>query len=74
MFRTGELNARPGCISPELLQLACPDLGNRPRHKRGIDSEHSIVSIVVKCSDVSRENKRYQVWRPESTGETTGNR
>ena len=61
MFRTGELNARPGCISPELPQLACPDLGNRPRDERGIDPEHSIVSIVVKYSDVSRENKRYQV-------------
>lgn len=33
------------------------------RDKRGIDPEPSIVSIVVKCSDVSRENKRYQVWR-----------
>ena len=41
--------------------MACPDLGNGPRDKRGIDLEHSIVSIVVKGSDVSRENKRYQV-------------
>jgi len=41
--------------------LACPDLGNGPKDKRGIDPEHSIVSIIVKYSDVSRENKRYQV-------------
>ena len=61
MFRTGELNARLGCTSPELPQLACPDLGNGPRDKRGIDPEHSIMSIVVKYSDVSRENKRHQV-------------
>ena len=32
-----------------------------PRDKRDIDPEHSIVSIVVKYSDVSRQNKRYQV-------------